>query len=659
MQHPSQPGQVAFRPVALIRPIIRTRHTLPSFSLTLRTGAVLLVALALLLAGWPGGPPAASAAPAIPAYVYIVASGPTTYDLMYWDGARTRRLVTSAVTGTGVSDATARLSPDGTRIAYRITGDRYNGSSLRLYNIATRTAMTVTFSRTSNLGIGTFAWSPDSTHLAFTWTTPAPTTPDDGYGSIWMADANGKNLTRVLGEQLNDRLLAWSADSQGVYVERQEDVPNLDDPILHVLYKPIGGPLRVVLRSVAPGKKSPGLQADTFAVWNGGGAARIAGLAVGSLDLLPRAPVTPTTVPLTAAHVANRLPADPKPAAVVGADDANGFLPLFGDLARPDVLAWGGDGRHLFVAGGRPAAAYWVDVASGARVRLNDALARMQPIAWSGDGRYAVFSDAPGGPATTIVTADMVRGTLLASRKVGSLVAAGQPVTNLDLPYINQTWDTPGAVNGNWACGPTSVAMVLAYYGRLAAWPLPGRSTRAMATLGKTMTTALSSGQRYAQYITAPFAMNGRSFTQTSLDPSGHNVAGLYGTIVFADSLAHWGAMQDVFKLFNLKAVWIDPSWAGVTAALDKGEPVLLGTQLTSDGHILVARGYTKGGYLIVNDPYGNKFGPDGYGAYDGENIIYPWNKATVHQAMAVIGTVSTPPAAPPGATPTPAAATP
>ena len=161
------------------------RTARPLFAPAVR--GLLIVALALS-SGLFRPTPAAAATSTVPKYAYMVASGPNSYDLMLWDGAKDKRLVTTAVPlGTGVSDAVARLSPDGTRVAYRITGDRNNGSSLRLYTIATRTALTITYSKTPDLGIGAFAWSPDSKSLAFTWTTPANSTdPDTGYGSIWV-----------------------------------------------------------------------------------------------------------------------------------------------------------------------------------------------------------------------------------------------------------------------------------------------------------------------------------------------------------------------------------------------------------------------------------------------------------------------------------------
>src|SRR6185295_3500983 len=98
-------------------------------------------------------------------------------------------------------------------------------------------------------------------------------------------------------------------------------------------------------------------------------------------------------------------------------------------------------------------------------------------------------------------------------------------------PYINQVWDTANSVNGNWACGPTSVAMVLSYYGRLDPWPLEAKSVKAYGKANSASPPA-HPGRDYAQYITAPFTYKGRDFTRATKDPAGHKVAGLYGSIV-------------------------------------------------------------------------------------------------------------------------------
>lgn len=633
------------------------------------TGSLVAALLISIFGGWPA--PAAAAPPALPRYAYMIPSSPTSYDLMLWDAGKDKLLVRTAVLGTGVADTQARIAPDGARVAYRVTNDRNGGGSLRLFDIQARKAITVTYSKSANLGVGTFGWSPDSRLLAFSWTTPAMPKPDEGYGSIWVVDASGKNLRKILSAQLEDRFVAWSSDSRGFYFERQEEVEGVEAPLRHLMYMPLDGKPRSVLRSVAPGKKTPGLLFDTFQVWAAPpgkdaapAPARVAALAVGDLGLLPQTlpmplAVPPTTPPLTAAKVATTTVAtDEVPALVVGLDDGSPFLPLSIDNARPDLLAWGSTGGYLLAAGGKKAAALRFELGNGKRIGLAESLARMQPIAWSADHRYAVFANLGLQSISTIITADMNTGKLTASRKVGTTEVVGASTGTLDIPYINQVWDTANSVNGNWACGPTSVAMILSYYGRLDPWPLDPKSAKApirsMAVAPKKGATPTPTparfGRDYAQYISAPFTYKERKFTKTSLDPTGRKVAGLYGSIVFPDGLAHWEAMQEVLAVYDLKASFIPATWAGITAALDKGYPVLVGTRLTDEGHILVARGYTSGGYLVVNDPYGNKFGPNGYGGPDGENILYPWKKATVRLAMQVTGTVWTPTPTPPAA---------
>ena len=127
--------------------------------------------------------------------------------------------------------------------------------------------------------------------------------------------------------------------------------------------------------------------------------------------------------------------------------------------------------------------------------------------------------------------------------------------------------------------------------------------------------------------MVSPFTYNGHAFTASSADPAGHRFQGLYGTIVGSDSLAHWEQMIAVLNLYNINTAYIPVSWAAITAQLDKGYPVMLGTTLTASGHILVARGYTANGYLLVNDPYGNRFGANGYGGADGGDVAYAWKK--------------------------------
>ena len=89
---------------------------------------------------------------------------------------------------------------------------------------------------------------------------------------------------------------------------------------------------------------------------------------------------------------------------------------------------------------------------------------------------------------------------------------------NLDVPYIHQLWDTPEDFNGKWACGPTSAAMVLAYYELLESRPIecpdPDPHTN-----------------DYGWYVSGVFTHNGQTFDATAPTKDGQG-AGIYGTVV-------------------------------------------------------------------------------------------------------------------------------
>ncbi|HYO50150.1 MAG TPA: C39 family peptidase, partial [Chloroflexia bacterium] len=150
------------------------------------------------------------------------------------------------------------------------------------------------------------------------------------------------------------------------------------------------------------------------------------------------------------------------------------------------------------------------------------------------------------------------------------------------------------------------------------------------------------SGVDYAPYVTNQYTHNGRTYSAAARDPRGNMLAGLYGTIC-PTGLASWQSMVSVLESHGLSSTYVGATWDGVTAALKRGHPVILGTQLTADGHIIVAVGYTADGNLIINDPYGNRFLP-GYGGNDGRGVVYPWKRLTARRALEVIGTYPPPP---------------
>lgn len=216
-------------------------------------------------------------------------------------------------------------------------------------------------------------------------------------------------------------------------------------------------------------------------------------------------------------------------------------------------------------------------------------------------------------------------------------VKPGKVVLQLEVPFIHQVHDITGA-DGNWACGPTSVAMVLAYYGKIAPWP---NNSSASAKSSSTPT-----GSPYGAYVTEVFTTSAHVYSSTAADPLGHSVAGLYGAIC-PTGLADWGLVARVLEWNGLTTQHVALTFEGVKAALKRGHPVLIGNNLTAAGHVLVAIGYTSNNQLIVNDPYGNRFA-SGYGSTDGQNLYYAWNCMRATNAVEVIGVY------PPPATETP-----
>src|SRR5689334_13038194 len=71
--------------------------------------------------------PAAAAGPSFPTYVYVVVSGPASYDVMRNTAGKETRLSRVAVAGVGLTDVAARSAPDGAHVAIRVSGDRSGG----------------------------------------------------------------------------------------------------------------------------------------------------------------------------------------------------------------------------------------------------------------------------------------------------------------------------------------------------------------------------------------------------------------------------------------------------------------------------------------------------------------------------------------------------
>ena len=215
---------------------------------------------------------------------------------------------------------------------------------------------------------------------------------------------------------------------------------------------------------------------------------------------------------------------------------------------------------------------------------------------------------------------------------------------NLEVPFIHQLWDTPNWFNGRWACGPTSTAMVLAFYGLLepvrvqVAKPYPHTS-------------------EYGWYVCNDFTHEGRRFNSRANLPKKGEAEGLYGTaLAYVREAGGWVAVagnesKDASRgILPILLTFLEPlgktatvrtidassrrSEEMIKASLDKGNPVIISTRPTLNpsisGHIIVIRGYYYDAKLdlygwIVNDPYGFKSAGDI--DLDGSNVVYLWSE--------------------------------
>lgn len=588
----------------------------------------------------------AQAATPIMPYVYASASSTTSYDVMLADGVnKDRRVARVKVDSVYFGNISARLSADASTAAFRVNGDRLGGSSFYSIDLRTGKYTQIAASKTGAESIGAYAWSPAGTTLAYVRSSPAPdpNVVDDAFGTVYIYSVGFKAMA-LAGSHGSDRVVGFSGDGLGVYVSRltQTGGAALQD----LVYLPLDGTEgRVVLGS------QQGLQYSQFAIWAPLGVpGKVVCLAEGNFALATAA--TPLTRPAPGTGLTQTQQSAPpavrlsRPASMgIATAELTGSMPV---LLRHDAevfpfLTWKPDGSGIIMGGTRSGASWAVDM-SGNRRALNIALRDVSAVTWSLDTSLVVLGDAP---TTRLSTLSYDSGGVAATRYVGVTTKVGAPVVKLAVPYIHQVKDTAENGNGTWACGPTSIAMSLAYFGKLEPWATQATGDRlavpgAPGAPGETPTVVAAApravtGADFGPYITNKYTAFGHTYDAVARDPSGNMLAGLYGTIC-PTGLASWQQMAAVLSWNGLSSQFVSITWDGIVGALKRGHPVLLGNELTSEGHIIVVIGYTADGNLIVNDPYGNRFSP-GYGSNDGHGIAYPWKLVTPRHALEIIGT--------------------
>ena len=182
------------------------------------------------------------------------------------------------------------------------------------------------------------------------------------------------------------------------------------------------------------------------------------------------------------------------------------------------------------------------------------------------------------------------------------------------VPYLHQVYDVPEWFSGYWACGATSAAMTLAYYGCFWNWEC----------------WCMYPSSHYADhgpFIAETYTYDGFTFNIAELDQTEDEWAtGGYGYITqndWEDTKTH---MAEYISYHGpTSSVDWSPTFAKSITESDNSYPYVILNSLTTSGHYIVGIGYYDDQYsLICNDPYGDK-NTAGYPSYDGAGAVYDW----------------------------------
>ncbi len=185
----------------------------------------------------------------------------------------------------------------------------------------------------------------------------------------------------------------------------------------------------------------------------------------------------------------------------------------------------------------------------------------------------------------------------------------------LDLPYVNQVYDTPDWYNGHSACGPTSSIMVIAYYNLLPKWDVWCSASG----------SSPGHWNSYGNYVCEKYRFRAIDYSYIAQDPNGKNSYGGYG-YMWTGSYSPHSRMVNYYGYHGLSAALTEsPTFLSVASEINAGYPYTLCNALTTAGHIIVVIGVDSLQHTVtVNDPYGNK-NSGSYPSPNGKNVKYDW----------------------------------
>ena len=186
-------------------------------------------------------------------------------------------------------------------------------------------------------------------------------------------------------------------------------------------------------------------------------------------------------------------------------------------------------------------------------------------------------------------------------------IASPKQKATLNVPYINQVYDTDEYAHRYGCCAATACAMVLAYYELLPHW--------------------LNTTNEWGHYIYDNYIY--KDFIYNILYPTGGTGGG--DGYMWNDN-GNGGSSPSSNQRFYLQQhgltsvqYWGNDTYNTITNDLNNGNPHPMCVMLTESGHLIVPVGIANDSLqlLYYNDPYGNK--NIAYPSADGFEVMYDW----------------------------------
>ncbi|NOR44584.1 MAG: hypothetical protein GQ534_03280 [Candidatus Delongbacteria bacterium] len=187
------------------------------------------------------------------------------------------------------------------------------------------------------------------------------------------------------------------------------------------------------------------------------------------------------------------------------------------------------------------------------------------------------------------------------------VIKAPKQKATLNVPYINQVYDTDGYSHRYGCCASTACAMVLAYYELIPHW--------------------LNTTNNWAHFIYDNYIY--KDFTYDILYDVGVGTGGGDG-FMWNDN-GHGGSSPSTNQRYYLQQHGLTSVqywsnwWNVISADINNGNPHPMCVMLTASGHLIVPVGIADVAQQVLyyNDPYGNK--NVAYPSEDGFEVMYDW----------------------------------